>query len=415
MELMWMMVPPPLARMTSTARWLHHTADIRLRSITALHCSTVAASNEPAPPLPPTLFTRMSSVPNARTAASTAATAPVWVATSATTVATSAPAARSSFAAVSRASAPRALRHTRAPSRASAATVARPMPRLLPVTSAALPLSSSSMAPGSTSGHPGGNAARERPDGWPTPLPRVDGARGERLGGEPLDGVFPQRVAEALAEEAEVADGLAHLLRCHPAVLHLCVRVERQQVLHGGLGGDGVVREAVGPHGQVQGREGFTARLTALAEQVVRRHAPARPLLGHPRRQVLRRPSPPRQLAEGANQHGGEHAPVERHAQPLGEQLVVAGARRHVQQRGHFARVLRQPEQLPAHAVAHHQQAAPREALAHRGDGAREVLAPPVLHARAEAFEGVRTRTADASVVEGDGGEAPAREEGREA
>src|SRR6218665_100239 len=76
MELMCTMQPPPRDFMCSTACWLHHTVDSRLRSTTSFHCAALATSKAPAPPLPPTLLTRMSSAPKERTAISTAAWAP---------------------------------------------------------------------------------------------------------------------------------------------------------------------------------------------------------------------------------------------------------------------------------------------------------------------------------------------------
>ena len=105
------------------------------------HSSWVSSPGGTERPLP-TLQTRMSSPPSASTASLTTRSASPASATSPAT-ATAAPIA---LAQACNSSALRALTATRQPSARKASAIARPIPRELPVTSAVLPESSSSMA-----------------------------------------------------------------------------------------------------------------------------------------------------------------------------------------------------------------------------------------------------------------------------
>lgn len=140
MEAMFTIAPTPWARMRGATSRLIRTAGIRFRSIARCHSSALVSWKD-VPVEPPTLLIRTSIRPNAASAASTTSRAPASVVTSATTAIASAPSARASAAAASRASFSRAQRATRQPSRASSSAMARPIPRLEPVTSAAFPLS----------------------------------------------------------------------------------------------------------------------------------------------------------------------------------------------------------------------------------------------------------------------------------
>ena len=94
-------------------------------------------------PEPPTLFTTMSSPPNEAMAAPTTDVAPSSVDRSAATP-RALPGPGAAATASSSVASPRAQNTTSAPSSTSRVAIARPMPRLEPVTSATFPASPSS-------------------------------------------------------------------------------------------------------------------------------------------------------------------------------------------------------------------------------------------------------------------------------
>src|SRR6185437_4981933 len=132
------MIRPP-SLMCRAAAWL---ATKTARTSTAQRrsaCSTVASSTGP-PIKTPALLTRMSSPPSSRTVCSTAATLAPGSALSARMTSTRPPSASICLATTFALSAAATyVNATAAPSRASRRTIAAPIPRLPPVTSATLP------------------------------------------------------------------------------------------------------------------------------------------------------------------------------------------------------------------------------------------------------------------------------------
>src|SRR6185437_60008 len=109
---------------------------LRFVSITEYHSSSVISAVTP-PPLRPALFTRTPSGPNCSTAAATRFSTSAATVTSARTPAAVRPSARSFSTTASTSCWDRAHRKTGCPRRASTPAVARPIPLVPPVTSAA--------------------------------------------------------------------------------------------------------------------------------------------------------------------------------------------------------------------------------------------------------------------------------------
>ena len=132
--------------MRGAAARIARTAWKRFSSKVRAHSSGVDSRSAP-PAVPPTLATSRSTPPSAAAAASTNRSTSPGAVTSATTPCAVPPPARSSASAASSPSAERAQMPTRQPSAASRRALARPMPRLPPVTRAILPARPRSTAP----------------------------------------------------------------------------------------------------------------------------------------------------------------------------------------------------------------------------------------------------------------------------
>src|SRR4051812_39890229 len=142
-----MMTPPPRCFMCGTARREARIAGNSVSSNAACHSASVVPSRSD-PAARPTLLTRMSRPPNVSTALPITSSMPAAVDTSACAVAIMFgrfAAASTSSAASASCSAPRAQRHTRQPSATSERALARPSPRLEPVTTATLSVSPKSI------------------------------------------------------------------------------------------------------------------------------------------------------------------------------------------------------------------------------------------------------------------------------
>src|SRR4051794_20656869 len=133
--------PPPCASRCGTAASMSRTSGIR--SPSRLFCHWSGALEAPAE----TLETTMSSPPSSCADRSTKAARAAGSVTSTGSACTVAPCSRRPAATLSRASAPRAHSASAQPSSARVSAIARPMPRLPPVTRARLPVSSRSMGP----------------------------------------------------------------------------------------------------------------------------------------------------------------------------------------------------------------------------------------------------------------------------
>src|SRR6185295_2077353 len=139
------MIEPPRApaRMRRAAAWAPKTWAFKLRRSMRSQPSSVTSSHTAQPPAievsPPALFTQTSSVPNVETAASP--TACRWGRSVTSPARTNArrPSASISARSCSRSSRLRAVRTTSAPWDAKASAMARPSPRLAPVTTQLLP------------------------------------------------------------------------------------------------------------------------------------------------------------------------------------------------------------------------------------------------------------------------------------
>ena len=142
---MWMIRPAPCARMCGNAARLARMAGHRFTSSVAAQSSSVASPNVRPPVDPPTLFTSTSSRPSASTVCSTARADAASSAISSSNPVAFTPTASISPTVCSSRSLPRAVIATLQPSAASATAIDRPIPRLPPVTNAALPLSPRSM------------------------------------------------------------------------------------------------------------------------------------------------------------------------------------------------------------------------------------------------------------------------------
>src|SRR5947208_1470834 len=101
-----------------------------------------------------------------------------------------------------------------------------------------------------------GTSCSARPTTTSTTPGRSSSSSGCGLPLEPAGRLPPERVAEALAEESEVADRRrAHLSRGDVPVVHPGLAVGVEQALHGGAGSVAVVLEAVGEEGPVEALE----------------------------------------------------------------------------------------------------------------------------------------------------------------
>src|SRR6185436_5310519 len=139
-----MMEPPvPRSRMTRAAAWAPKTWAVRLRRTMASQPASVTSSHSVVLPgsdvNPPALLTHTSIRPRRVTA--TSASARIWPRSVMSVGWTTArrPVASTSRATVSRSARLRAPRTTSAPQSANASAIARPRPRLAPVTTHALP------------------------------------------------------------------------------------------------------------------------------------------------------------------------------------------------------------------------------------------------------------------------------------
>src|SRR3954471_6819450 len=142
-----MITPPPRCFMYGTARRDARMAGNSVSSNAACHSASVVPSRSD-PAARPTLLTRMSRPPKVSTALPITSSMPAAVDTSACAVAIMFgrfAAASTSSAASASCSAPRAQRQTRQPSATSERALARPSPRLEPVTTATLSVSPKSI------------------------------------------------------------------------------------------------------------------------------------------------------------------------------------------------------------------------------------------------------------------------------
>src|SRR5437016_2233176 len=132
------MAPPPCATMARAAAWLTRKVPVRFVPITSLHSSRHTSSTRVRRPWLAALFTRMSMRPRAVRATSTTRRASAGLERSAGTNSARRPAARRRPASASPRARSRPTMATAAPRSERCVAIVVPMPRVAPVTTAAL-------------------------------------------------------------------------------------------------------------------------------------------------------------------------------------------------------------------------------------------------------------------------------------
>src|SRR6185436_15856284 len=266
------------------------------------------------------------------------------------------------------------------PSFANASAIARPRPLAAPVIAAVLPC-------------------------------RVFIVRSPSMPFEPLVCLRPERVAELLAEKAEMTDAAhAEVRRLQVAQFGARLRIELQQLAHRAERAEGIVAEGVGANGRGEARVALGD--AEVADEIRRVAAPARPLDRHAFRQVLAKAEPgPREIAEKVGEPRQCQVRHRPHpcARGQGPVAPIAALRADDQRRGDALHG-QQAERLAAEAVADDADLARAEEI-HGGDGIEQ---RPVPHARAHLAHAAAEGLADAAVVEGQHPPSLLREPGRE-